>query len=168
MSKSSFTSRSHYHTHKLFLLCNYILLGAAFSCIFLTLPLRLLLSLDNFFHILLQAFTIRPTFPDVPPPPPNPAPLPPSSLPSSRALSPSSLHRDGGFLGSQKLYVHEDEGDMRLKLAGRLCVVIFFLEWLVLAFMLKYYMYVERDVNCVTPGGSKSSAKVEHDQDLKD
>ncbi|KAJ4967981.1 hypothetical protein NE237_014682 [Protea cynaroides] len=55
---SSSVSGSHYHVHKIFLLSNYLLLGAASSCIFLTLSLRLLPSLCGFFLILLHIFTI--------------------------------------------------------------------------------------------------------------
>ncbi|KAL3634458.1 hypothetical protein CASFOL_021512 [Castilleja foliolosa] len=49
---------SHPHTHKVFLLSNYILLGAASSCIFLTLSLRLIPSLVGFLFIFLQILTI--------------------------------------------------------------------------------------------------------------
>lgn len=42
----------------MFLLCNYILLGAASSYSFLTLSLRLISSLYGFFLILLHVFTI--------------------------------------------------------------------------------------------------------------
>ncbi|KAH0888330.1 hypothetical protein HID58_050759, partial [Brassica napus] len=38
---------SHYHTHKIFLFANYILLGTASSCIFLTLSLRLIPSSEE-------------------------------------------------------------------------------------------------------------------------
>ncbi|MCI01222.1 hypothetical protein A2U01_0022247, partial [Trifolium medium] len=48
----------HYNIHKLFLFCNYVLLGAASSCIFLTLSLRLIPSVCGFFLILLHIFTI--------------------------------------------------------------------------------------------------------------
>ncbi|KAL2537387.1 Transmembrane protein [Forsythia ovata] len=55
---SSYSLEEHPHTHKVFLLCNYILLGAACSCIFLTLSLRLIPSLCGFFLILLHVTTI--------------------------------------------------------------------------------------------------------------
>ncbi|CAI9090802.1 OLC1v1025656C1 [Oldenlandia corymbosa var. corymbosa] len=51
-------SSSNHHTLKIFLLCNYIILGAASSCIFLTLSLRLVPSLCGFFLILLHILTI--------------------------------------------------------------------------------------------------------------
>ncbi|CAA0841211.1 Unknown protein [Striga hermonthica] len=46
------------HTHKVFLLANYALIGAASSCIFLTLSLRLNPSLAGAFLVLLHAVTI--------------------------------------------------------------------------------------------------------------
>ncbi|KAJ7013984.1 hypothetical protein NC653_003569 [Populus alba x Populus x berolinensis] len=48
----------HHSTHKFFIICNYILLCAASSCIFLTPSLRLFPSLCGFFVILLHMFTI--------------------------------------------------------------------------------------------------------------
>lgn len=77
--------------------------------------------------------------------------------------------RTSDFLGNLKSYVREDDGAVILKLAGGLCALIFCLEWVVLtlAFFLKYYAYVEGDVN----GNStamKMSAKVQQDEDLKD
>ncbi|RWV79038.1 hypothetical protein GW17_00059895 [Ensete ventricosum] len=49
---------SHYcHTHKTFLFCNYTLLGAATSCVFLTLSLRLLPSPCGLLLIALHALT---------------------------------------------------------------------------------------------------------------
>ncbi|KAG0485101.1 hypothetical protein HPP92_009180 [Vanilla planifolia] len=51
-------SPAHYRTHKIFLLSNYLLLGAASSCIFLTLSLRLIPSAVGFLLILLHSLTI--------------------------------------------------------------------------------------------------------------
>ncbi|KAL6549182.1 hypothetical protein OROHE_009027 [Orobanche hederae] len=45
-------------THKVFLLTNYILLGAASNCIFLTLSLRLITSLIGALLMLLHIITI--------------------------------------------------------------------------------------------------------------
>ncbi|KAL2519971.1 hypothetical protein Fot_23894 [Forsythia ovata] len=73
--------------------------------------------------------------------------------------------RPDDFLGNLKSYVSEEDGVVILKLAGELCILIFFLEWVVLtlAFFLKYYAYIERD-------GANSqatrSAKVQNDEDL--
>ncbi|KAG6668422.1 hypothetical protein CIPAW_01G169100 [Carya illinoinensis] len=57
-NQSCSVTQSHYQTHNIFLLCNYILLGAASSCIFLTISLRLFPSACGFLLILLHAFTI--------------------------------------------------------------------------------------------------------------
>ena len=78
--------------------------------------------------------------------------------------------RTGGFLGNLKSYVREEDGEVILKLAGGLCVVIFCLEWVVLtlAFFLKYYAYVEGDANDGDNIATRRSAKVQQDEDLKD
>lgn len=70
------------------------------------------------------------------------------------------------FLGNLKTYVRAEDGEMILKLAGGLGVLIFCLEWVVLtlAFFLKYYNVVEADVGT----SSKRSAKVQQEEDLKD
>ncbi|THU56418.1 hypothetical protein C4D60_Mb11t17050 [Musa balbisiana] len=52
------TTASHYcHTHKAFLFCNYTLLGAATSCVFLTLSLRLIPSPCGLLLVALHALT---------------------------------------------------------------------------------------------------------------
>ncbi|XP_010242704.1 PREDICTED: uncharacterized protein LOC104586987 [Nelumbo nucifera] len=157
---SSSNSQSHYHTHKVFLLCNYILLGAASSCIFLTLSLRLVPSLCGFFFILLHIFTIA-------------GAVSGCTAASSRtnqwyavhmvatvltaifqgAVSVLIFSRSGDFLGELKSYVREEDAAVILRLAGGLCVLMFCLEWVVLAlaFALRYYSYVEGN------GGSSSS-----------
>nr|CAD1838961.1 unnamed protein product [Ananas comosus var. bracteatus] len=56
-SSSPSDAASTPHTHKVFLLCNYILLGAASSCVFLTLSLRLLPSPCGLLLIFLHALT---------------------------------------------------------------------------------------------------------------
>ncbi|KAJ6383531.1 hypothetical protein OIU78_026924 [Salix suchowensis] len=56
--KSCPVTESHHSLHKFFTICNYILLCAASSCIFLTLSLRLFPSLCGFFIILLHMVTI--------------------------------------------------------------------------------------------------------------
>lgn len=79
--------------------------------------------------------------------------------------------RTSDFMGSLKSYVREEDGAVILKLAGGLCVVMFCLEWVVmtLAFFLKYYAYVEGDVNGNTITlGVKRTAKVQQDDDMKD
>ncbi|XP_021889571.1 uncharacterized protein LOC110808390 [Carica papaya] len=170
-------TRSHYHTHKVFLFCNYILLGAASSCIFLTLSLRLLPSLCGFFFILLHILTIAGAVSGC---------AAASSGGKNRwyaahmvttvltaifqgSASVLIFTRTGDFLGNLKSYVREEDGALILKLAGGLCVVIFCLEWvvLVLAFFLKYYTYVEGDVNGNNTYAMRS-AKVQQEEDLKD
>ncbi|XWS42982.1 hypothetical protein CRYUN_Cryun16bG0060900 [Craigia yunnanensis] len=169
-------TQSHYHTYKIFLFYNYILLGAASSCIFLTLSLRLFPSLCSFFLILLHTITITGAVSGY-------------IAASSRTNRWYAAHmvatvltaifqgsvsvliftRTSDFLGNLKSYVREEDGAVILKLAGGLCVVIFCLEWVVmtLAFFLKYYAYMEGNVN----GNStamKTTEKVQQDDNLKD
>ncbi|KAL2526251.1 hypothetical protein Adt_11305 [Abeliophyllum distichum] len=172
---NSSSHESHHHTHKVFVLCNYLLLGAASSCIFLTLSLRLIPSLCGFFLILLHIITIGGAI---------------SGCAAANAargatkwygahmvatvltaifqgsVSVLIFTRPSDFLGNLKSYVREEDGVVILKLAGGLCILIFFLEWVVLtlAFFLKYYAYVERDG--ANSHGTRS-AKVQNDEDLK-
>ncbi|KAK9159678.1 hypothetical protein Syun_006019 [Stephania yunnanensis] len=172
----SSSSRSHYHTHKIFLLSNYILLGAASSCIFLTLSLRLFPSICGFFFILLHVFTIA------------------GAISGCAAISAETnrwyaahmvatvltaifqgsvsvliFTRTGDFLGQLKSYVREEDGSVILKLAGSLCILIFCLEWVVLAlaFALKYYSVVEGEDGGVS-NSRKRSAKVVQDDEGND
>ncbi|XP_039062296.1 uncharacterized protein LOC120206767 [Hibiscus syriacus] len=152
---------SHSRTHKFFLISNYLLLGSASSCIFLTLSLRLFPSLFGFFFILLHVVAIGGAVSEC-----------------SVAISGSNKWylshmvtmgltsifegsvsvliwtRTGDFLGYLKSYVREEDGVLILRLAGGLCVVVFCLEWVVLglAFVLRYYAFVEGHV--VGNGGS--------------
>ncbi|KAG6388146.1 hypothetical protein SASPL_153345 [Salvia splendens] len=170
---------SHPHTHKVFLLSNYVLLGGASSCIFLTLSLRLFPSLIGFLFILLHVVTIGGAVS--------------GCAAASRASSGSSagkfygahmvatvltaifqgsasvliFTRPSDFLGHLKSYVREEDGVVILKLAGGLCVLIFCLEWVVLtlAFFLNYYAYVERKGG--NGGYAARSGKVQDDEDLK-
>ncbi|XP_057515498.1 uncharacterized protein LOC130797040 [Amaranthus tricolor] len=160
------SSEPHYKTKKLFLYSNYMLLGAASSCIFLTLSLRLIPSLCGFLFIFLHLLTILGAL----------AGAHAASTGAHRwygahmaatvltaifqgSISVLIFTRSDDFLISLKSYVEEHSGVMILKLAGVLCVVMFCLEWVVLtvAFFLKYYAVVEGDVN----GGIKrNTAKV--------
>ncbi|XP_022996789.1 uncharacterized protein LOC111491920 [Cucurbita maxima] len=172
-SSSTSISRAHYNIHNLFLLCNYVLLGAASSCIFLTLSLRLLPSVCGFFIIFLHAFTIAGAI----------SGCAMASAATGRwygvhmvftvltAIFQGSLTvlvytRTANFLGELKSYVREESGTVILKLSGGLSGLIFCLEWivLVLAFCLKYYLYVEGN-------GSgedlKRSGKVQQFEDSK-
>ncbi|KAE8720397.1 desaturase [Hibiscus syriacus] len=164
-------TRSHHHTHKIFLFCNYILLGAASSCVFLTLSLRLLPSITGFFVILLHVATIAGAV----------SGCVTASLGTNRwyaahmvatvltaifqgSVSVLILTRTGAFLGYLKSYVREEDGAVILKMAGGLCAAMFCLEWAVmtLAFFLKYYTYVEGD------GNGNCDAKVQRDDDYND
>lgn len=174
-SHSPSSVAGHSHTYKVFLFCNYILLGAASSCIFLTLSLRLLPSLCGFFLILLHVFTIA-------------GAVSGCAAASSGTTRWYSAHmvatvltaifqgsvsvliftRTGDFLGQLKSYVREEDGSVILKLAGGLSVLIFCLEWVVLtlAFFLKYYAHVGGDSGVNTM--AMRSAKVQQEEDLKD
>lgn len=149
------------NTQKLFLITNYILLGAASSCIFLTLSLRLIPSLAGFFLILLHILTIS-------------GAIAGCAAASSGAGKWYVAHMmvtvltaifEGSvsvliftstrkFLGNLKSYVREDDGVVILKLAGGLCVIIFCLEWVVLtlAFFSKYNDYLEDNGDGVKGG----------------
>ncbi|KAF8027778.1 hypothetical protein BT93_E0641 [Corymbia citriodora subsp. variegata] len=167
-------SAHYYHTHKVFLLCNYVLLGAASSCIFLTLSLRLLPSLCGFFLILLHVFTIAGAV--------SGCAATSSGSASGRwyaahmvatvltaifqgSVSVLIFTRTDDFLGNLKSYVREEDGSIILKLAGGLCILMFCLEWVVLtlAFFLKYYAAVEGDYNNSGSNPYKRSAKVQEE-----
>ncbi|KAK6144933.1 hypothetical protein DH2020_021753 [Rehmannia glutinosa] len=164
------------HTHKIFLLTNYILLGAASSCIFLTLSLRLIPSLIGALLILLHITTIAGAV----------SGCAAASRGSSKlygahmvatvltaifqgSVSVLIFTRPSDFLGHLKSYVREEDGVVILKLAGGLCVLIFCLEWVVmtLAFFLNYYAHVERRGNNGNSYGMRSGKVQDDDEDLK-
>ncbi|KAF9613601.1 hypothetical protein IFM89_009427 [Coptis chinensis] len=171
---SSAINQSHHRTHKVFLLSNYIILGAALSCIFLTLSLRLFPSLCGFFLILLHVFTITGVVFGC-----TVASNGTNKWYASHmvftvltaifqgSVSVLIFTRSGEFLGKLKSYVREEDGVMILRLAGSLCILIFCLEWVVLslAFALRYYAYVEGDEN--TNSSRKRSAKVQEEDILQ-
>lgn len=145
-------SCDHYKTHKLFLVCNYVLLGAASSCIFLTLSLRLFPSLAGAFLILLHIITIAGAIAGC-----NAATMGSTKWYAAHmvatvltaifqgSVSVLILTTTSNFLGALKSYVREDDAGVILKMAGGLCVLMFCLEWLVLtlAFFLRYYAIAE-------------------------
>ncbi|KAL3581736.1 hypothetical protein D5086_016068 [Populus alba] len=139
-SANSSVSQSHYHTHKVFLFCNYILLGCAAASS----------GTNKWYAAHMVATVLTAIF--------------------QGSVSVLIFTRTGGFLGNLKSYVREEDGEVILKLAGGLCVVIFCLEWVVLtlAFFLKYYAYVEGDANDGGNIAMRRSAKVQQDEDLKD
>ncbi|XP_074589063.1 uncharacterized protein LOC141844970 [Curcuma longa] len=158
------SSASHRRAHKSFLLSNYVLLGAASSCVFLTLSLRLLPSACGFLLILLHALTIAAAAAGC-------AAAGAAAAPSSRwygahmvatvlaailqgAVAVLALTRTADFLADGlKSYVREEDGAVILRMVGALGVLIFCMEWLVmaLAFVLRYYAYVH-------DGGSAATA----------
>ncbi|PWA47754.1 hypothetical protein CTI12_AA167800 [Artemisia annua] len=156
--------KSHHKTHKFFLICNYILLGAASSCIFLTLSLRLIPSGAGALLVLLHLITIA------------------GAISGCNAVSAGSnkwyaIHMvatvltaifqgsvsvlifttTDNFLSALNSYVREENAETILKMAGGLCAVMFCLEWLVLtlAFFLRYYAFVE---------GTNGSSKVSNEE----
>ncbi|XP_073004572.1 uncharacterized protein [Typha latifolia] len=166
---------AHYRAHKTFLLSNYLLLGAASSCVFLTLSLRLFPSLSGFFLILLHILTIIAAVSSC------------ATAPSSTSTSSSwygahmastvlaaifhgsvavlIFSKTSDFLvGGLKSYVREEDGVVILRMVGGLGVVIFCLEWvaLALAFVLRYYAYVGKE-----GGGNplRRSAKVQQGEE---
>ncbi|XP_058094297.1 uncharacterized protein LOC131240204 [Magnolia sinica] len=168
-SPSSSMAQSHHHTHKAFLLCNYILIGAASSCIFLTLSLRLIPAVCGIVLIFLHILTITGAI----------AGCAAATAGTTRwyaahmvttvltAIFQGSVAilvftRTADFLGGLRSYVREEDGVMILRLAGGLCVLIFCMEWMVLglAFVLRYYDYVEGEEN---GSAMKRSAKVQHE-----
>ncbi|KAI3733299.1 hypothetical protein L6452_12741 [Arctium lappa] len=135
-------------TQKLFMLCNYVLLGAASSCIFLTLSLRLFPSLAGTFLILLHIITIAGAIAGCNSTKWYAAHMVATVLTAIFQGSVSVLifTTTSNFLGALKSYVREDDAAVILKMAGGLCILMFCLEWLVLtlAFFLRYHAFVEQ------------------------
>ncbi|XP_047938248.1 uncharacterized protein LOC125185881 [Salvia hispanica] len=159
-------------THKVFLLTNYILLGAASSCIFLTLSLRLIPSLVGALLILLHIVTIGGAVS--------------GCAAATRRVGGGKFYgahmvatvltaifqgsiavliftRPEDFLARLDSYVRQDDGVLILKLAGGLCALVFCLEWavLTLAFFLNYYAHLDKD------GNGTRSGKVRDENELK-
>ncbi|XP_022760976.1 uncharacterized protein LOC111307227 [Durio zibethinus] len=175
LSVENSVTRSHSRTHKIFLVSNYILLGAASSCIFLTLSLRLFPSLCGFFLILLHVITIA-------------GAVSGCSVATSGSNKRYAAHmvamvltsifqgsvsvliltRTSDFLGYLKSYVREDDGVIILKFVGGLCMAVFCLEWVVLglAFVLRYYAFVEGHGVGNGQSSNQRNGKVQ-DEDLK-
>ncbi|KAG6751229.1 hypothetical protein POTOM_045751 [Populus tomentosa] len=141
----------------------------ASSCIFLTLSLRLFPSLCGFFVILLHVVTIIAAVSGCS------ATLSGSNKWYAAHMVSTSLTaifqgsvsvliftQTGDFLGYLKSYVREEDGAVILKLAGGLCLLIFCLEWvvLVLAFLLRYYAFVEGNGNTAGDGSFDRIGKV--------
>ncbi|KAL8156492.1 uncharacterized protein LOC141668543 [Apium graveolens] len=169
---TSSSTHSHPKTHKLFIFTNYILLGAASSCIFLTLSLRLIPSLIGFFFILLHIVTIAGAIAGCTAAASGAGKWYAAHMMTTiltaifqGSVSVLIFTSTDNFLGNLKTYVNEENGAKILKLTGGLCVIIFCLEWVVLtlAFFLKYYAYLENDNASV---GTKRSSKVQGEEEL--
>ncbi|GKV29268.1 hypothetical protein SLE2022_220960 [Rubroshorea leprosula] len=163
-SSTSSVPQSHRRTHKIFLLSNYILLGAASSCVFLTLSLRLIPSLCGFFFILLNVVAIVAAICgcSVVTTGSNKryaAHMVATVLTSicQGSVSVLILTRTADFLGYLKSYVREDDGVVILKLVGGLCVVVFCMEWVVLTlgFLVRYYAFVEGSEQRIAGAGAR-------------
>ncbi|CAA0821242.1 Unknown protein [Striga hermonthica] len=163
-------------THKVFLLTNYALIGAASSCAFLTLSLRLIPSLTGALLVLLHAVTIAGAVSGCAAASRGGSRLYAAHMVATvlTAIFQGSVSiliftRPSDFVDRLRSYVREDDAVVILKLAGGLCAAIFCLEWavLTLAFFLNYYAYVERRGEC---GNSNScgmrSGKVGHDDEV--
>ncbi|GKV36193.1 hypothetical protein SLEP1_g44348 [Rubroshorea leprosula] len=164
-NSTSLVAQSHRRTHKIFLISNYILLGAASSCVFLTLSLRLIPSLCGFFFILLNVVAIA-------------AAVCGCSVATAGSnkyyaahmvvtvltsicqgsVSVLILTRTADFLGYLNSYVREDDGVVILKMVGGLCVVVFCMEWVVLTlgFLVRYYTFVESSEQRTAGAGART------------
>ncbi|KAJ3675374.1 hypothetical protein LUZ60_004416 [Juncus effusus] len=160
-------SKPHLRAHRAFLLSNYLLLGCASGCAFLTLSLRLLPSIYGFLLIILHALTIGISI--------SSCSQVASSSPSGRwygahmavtviaailqgSVAILAFSRTDDFLNDGlKSYVREEDAVVILRMIGGLGISIFCLEWvsLSLAFVLRYYAYVDNRSDA-----SRSSAKV--------
>lgn len=152
-------------THKILVISNYTLLGAASSCIFLTLSLRLVPSWCGFLLILLHILTIGGAVTGC------------CNAASGKwyvahmittvvtaifqgSVSVLIFSSTSSFLGNLKSYVREEDGGAILKLEGSLCILIFWLEWVVLglAFVFRYHEFVQGN-----GGSSSANAKLQHE-----
>ncbi|KAK8961024.1 hypothetical protein KSP40_PGU013747 [Platanthera guangdongensis] len=145
-SSSAAAAARRQHTHQSYLLTNYLLLGAASGCIFLTLSLRLLPSPCGLLLISLHSLTAIAAA--------TAAAAPASSDRSHAAHTAAAaltaifqgatallaFTRTPDFLAELRSYVREDDAAVILKMVGGLCAAIFCLEWVVmaLAFALRF------------------------------
>ncbi|MQL95350.1 hypothetical protein Taro_028015 [Colocasia esculenta] len=143
--------QSSHVTRKALLFCNYVLLGAASSCIFLTLSLRLFPSPCGLSLILLQTLTIAGAMSGCAAAASGPRGLGrwhsvhmvlavvAGILQGSVAVL--AYTRTSDFLLELRSYVREEHGAAILRMAGGLCAAVFCVEWVALglAFVLRYY-----------------------------
>ncbi|KAI0510671.1 uncharacterized protein LOC110108519 [Dendrobium catenatum] len=150
----SSSASSRHHTHQAYLLTNYLLIGAASSCIFLTLSLRLLPSPCGLLLISLHSLTAIAAA--------SAAASPVASSDRSHAAHTAAaaltaifhgatallaFTRSPDFIAEIRSYVREDDAIVILKLVGGLCGAIFCLEWvaMALAFALRFDDGEDRD-----------------------
>ncbi|RWW29898.1 hypothetical protein BHE74_00013630 [Ensete ventricosum] len=167
---------SHYsHTHKAFLFCNYTLLGAATSCVFLTLSLRLIPSPCGLLLVALHALTAVAAASACATTPASTARWHAAHMASTvlaaifhGAIAVLAFTRTPDFLAELRSYVREEDGAVILKMVGGLGVAIFCLEWVALAvaFVLRYHAYVEG--GSTATAAKRSSKVVGSDEELKD
>ncbi|KAG8086052.1 hypothetical protein GUJ93_ZPchr0010g8189 [Zizania palustris] len=153
------------HTHRAFLICNYLLLGAASGCIFLTLSLRLVPSpcglLLVFLHALTavfaaawcsSSFTTGAAGGGA-----HTAHTAASVLTAifQGAAALLAFTRTGDFLAELRSYVREEDGEMILKLVGALGAAIFVLLWAALA--LAFALRLDDDSDDEADGGYAKS-----------
>ncbi|KAJ4798825.1 transmembrane protein [Rhynchospora pubera] len=166
---SSSSNPSLYHTRKAFLLSNYILLGAASGCIFLTLSLRLIPSLCGLLLIFLHCLTaVSAGFScSVGPAASHMAQTAISSLTAifQGAVALLALTRTSDFLTELKSYVREDDAEVILKMVGALGLLVFVLAWVVLA--LAFVIRLEGEGDGMQ-GSNVRSSKVGNEEHLKD
>ncbi|XP_009384266.2 uncharacterized protein LOC135653013, partial [Musa acuminata AAA Group] len=170
-----YNGRHHCHTHKAFLFCNYTLLGAATSCVFLTLSLRLIPSPCGLLLVALHALTAVAAASACATTPASTARWHAAHMVSTvlaaifhGAISVLAFTRTPDFLVELRSYVREEDGAVILKMVGGLGLAIFCLEWVALAvaFLLRYHAYVEGGSTATS--SKKSSKVVGSDEELKD
>ncbi|PKA59290.1 hypothetical protein AXF42_Ash001384 [Apostasia shenzhenica] len=155
LSSPSSTLRLH-RTHQAYLLTNYLLIGGASSCIFLTLSLRLLPSPCGLLLISLHSLTAIAAASSAS----GASSLPLSDRSHAAHTSAAALTaifqgavallaftRSPDFLTELRSYVKEEDGVAILKMVGGLSAAVFCLEWvaLVLAFALRFQATGEED-----------------------
>ncbi|KAG0476726.1 hypothetical protein HPP92_013567 [Vanilla planifolia] len=151
MAMSSNT-RQH-HTHQAHLLANYLLIGAASSCIFLTLSLRLIPSPCGLLLISLHALTTIAAASSAACPSPSDRSHAAHTTAAALtaifhgAIALLAFTRSIEFLSELRSYIREEDAIVILRLVGGLCAAMFCLEWvaMALAFALRFQEGEEED-----------------------
>ncbi|KAG0478359.1 hypothetical protein HPP92_013078 [Vanilla planifolia] len=151
MAMSSNTSQ--HHTHQAHLLANYLLIGAASSCIFLTLSLRLVPSPCGLLLISLHALTTIAAASSAACPSPSDRSHAAHTTAAALtaifhgAIAFLAFTRSIEFLSELRSYIREEDAIVILRLVGGLCAAMFCLEWvaMALAFALRFQEGEEED-----------------------